>query len=334
MTAAIPHAPLQARNTFGIEATARELIEYDSVDSLRTLAPLDTPFFHIGGGSNLLFTGDCDITLLHSRIHGITVTADEGDDVTVSVGAAVVWDDFVAWAVASDLSGVENLSLIPGETGSAAVQNIGAYGAEAKDVIVSVDTVDMLTGDTRRFSRDECGYGYRLSVFKRPDMKRFVITHVNMRLSRRFTPDLSYGGLRDTVNALTTSPSLCDVRRAVIRLRQSKLPDPARLGNAGSFFTNPVVDVATAATLKSLHPSMPQYPAADGNVKLSAGWLIERAGWKGRSLGRAGVYDRQALVIVNLGGATGAEVLAVARAVIADVSAMFGVSLVPEVNII
>lgn len=328
------HAPLLSRNTFGIEATARELIEYDSVADLQSLAPLESQFIHIGSGSNLLFAGDCDTTLLHSRIHGIEVTGETADSVSVRVGAAVVWDDFVAWAVASRLAGVENLSLIPGETGSAAVQNIGAYGAEAKDVIESVETVDMHSGEIRHFSNTECGYGYRRSVFKRPDMKHYVITHVNMSLSRSFKPQLNYGGLREAIALLTTSPSLSDMRHAVISLRQSKLPEPAKLGNAGSFFTNPVVDADTAARLTGLYPDMPHYPAGDNLVKLSAGWLIEHAGWKGRAIGRAGVYERQALVLVNLGGATGADVIAVARAVIAAVSEKFGVTLVPEVNII
>lgn len=334
MIANIPHAPLLGRNTFGIDATARELIEYDSVDDLRSLAPMREPFIHIGGGSNLLFAGDCDTTLLHSRIFGVDVIDHRGDYVTVRAGAAVVWDDFVGWAVASRLAGVENLSLIPGETGSAAVQNIGAYGSEVKDVIDSVDTVDMLTGETRRFTKEECGYGYRRSVFKRSDMKRYVITHVTMRLSRRFTPNLSYGALRELTESMTMSPSLSDMRHIVIRMRRSKLPDPATLGNAGSFFTNPIVDRDTAARLKAEYPSMPQYAADDGGVKLSAGWMIERAGWKGRTVGHAGVYDRQALVIVNHGGATGDEVIAVARAVISDVEKMFGVTLTPEVNII
>lgn len=328
------HAPLRGRNTFGIDATARLIKEYTTVDDLRSLAPVGEPFLHIGGGSNLLFAGDCPTLLLHSLISGIEILSDSADAVLVRVGAGVVWDDFVAWAVASGLSGVENLSIIPGETGAAAVQNIGAYGTEVKDVVEAVDTVDMASGAIRSFSREECRYAYRHSVFKLKEMKRHVVTHVTFRLSHTFVPNLSYSGLAEYFTRTGLQPTLSAVRRAVIALRHSKLPDPTRLGNAGSFFTNPVVSEAEADALSALHPAMPRFAAPGGRVKLSAGWMIEKAGWKGRSIGPAGVYDRQALVIVNHGGASGAQIMEVAQAVVRDVKEMFGVTLTPEVNLI
>ncbi len=329
------HAPLLARNTFGIDVNARMLVEYSSVADLKSIAPVAEPFIHLGGGSNLLFLGDCSTLLLHSLISGISIVEETVDEVTVRVGSGVVWDDFVAWAVASGLSGVENLSIIPGEVGAAAVQNIGAYGAEIKDVVESVDTIDMSTGSERRFSAKQCEYGYRSSVFKRPDMKHYVVTYVTMSLRRRFTPDMSYHGLFDFFERSGLQPTPATMRRAVITLRHSKLPDPTRLGNAGSFFTNPVVDAELARSLSERYPGMPQYPATvPGKVKLSGGWLIEKAGWKGRRIGPAGVDERQALVIVNHGGATGADIVRVMESVIEDVKERFGVTLVPEVNII
>lgn len=326
------NASLLPFNTFGIDVTARELIEYDSEQALRQLAPLES-FLHVGEGSNLLFTRPYDGTVLHSRICFTEVLGESADgSVAVRVGAGVMWDDLVAWAVVSGLSGIENLSLIPGEVGAAAVQNIGAYGVELKDVVTAVNTVDMHTGLPRRFTREECGYGYRDSVFKRTGMKRYAVTFVELELSRAYRPVTAYRALTDYMEQTGLEPSPEAVRRAVIHLRRGKLPEPAKLGNAGSFFTNPVVSVDKARELASQWPGMPEYPA-DGGVKLSAGWLIDRAGWKGRSMGRAGVYERQALVLVNLGGASGSEIVRLANAVVASVREQFGVTLTPEVNI-
>lgn len=326
------NASLLPFNTFGIDVTARELIEYDSEQALRQLAPLES-FLHVGEGSNLLFTRPYDGTVLHSRICFTEVLGESADgSVAVRVGAGVMWDDLVAWAVVSGLSGIENLSLIPGEVGAAAVQNIGAYGVELKDVVTAVNTVDMHTGLPRRFTREECDYGYRDSVFKRTGMKRYAVTSVELELSRTYRPVTAYRALTDYMEQTGLEPSPEAVRRAVIHLRRGKLPEPAKLGNAGSFFTNPVVSVDKARELASQWPGMPEYPA-DGGVKLSAGWLIDRAGWKGRSMGRAGVYERQALVLVNLGGASGSEIVRLANAVVASVREQFGVTLTPEVNI-
>lgn len=328
----VDNASLLPFNTFGIDVSCRRLVEYDSVESLRSILPLEGPVLNVGVGSNLLFTADYCGTVLHSRIADLSVSEPDAEgNVTVVAGAGILWDDLVAWSVLRGLSGLENMSLIPGETGSAAVQNIGAYGAEIKDVVLWVDTIDLATGGQRRFDAGECRYAYRDSVFKRPDMKRYVITHVAMRLATVFEPNLSYRALAERLGGKPLSPMT--VRREVMRLRQGKLPEPSMLGNAGSFFKNPVVTPEAARALREAYPGMPEYPVADG-VKLSAGWLIDRAGWKGRALGRAGVYAKQALVLVNLGGASGADIVTLANAVTADVEARFGVTLSPEVNIL
>jgi len=335
MITIIENASLLPFNTFGIDAVARRLVEYETVDELLSLLPVEGRVLHVGRGSNLLFVSPrVDATVLHSRISGIEIgKADAGGHVVVRVGAGVEWDALVSQMVDRGLGGLENLSLIPGEVGSAAVQNIGAYGVEVSDRIVSVETVDIQTGDCRTFNVGECGYGYRDSIFKHPDNKRFVITHVTMSLDRVVRPCLSYRGLSEALDGIEPTPAT--VREAVVTLRRSKLPDPAVTGNAGSFFTNPVVDADVAAGLKQRWPQMPVYPVSDGRtVKLSAGWLIERAGWKGRSLGQAGVYDRQALVIVNLGNATGADIARLAARVAADVKSISGVDIYPEVNYI
>lgn len=329
----VDHASLLPYNTFGIDATACRLVEYSTVSDLRSICPVKGDFLNVGVGSNLLFTGPYQGTVLHSLICHCDIIDRTPESVIVNVGAGVVWDDFVAWAVVSGFGGVENLSLIPGETGSAAVQNIGAYGVEAKDVIRAVNTIDLLTGRERRFPAAECDYGYRQSVFKRPEMKRYTVTSVEFELSACPSPNLSYKALRDRVEEWGIEPTPAAIRRAVISLRQGKLPEPAKYGNAGSFFTNPVVSARQAADLLGRWPDMPHYPAPDG-VKLSAGWLIDRAGWKGKALGRAGVYSRQALVLVNLGGATGREIVDLANAVISSVKEIYGVTLTPEVNII
>lgn len=334
---------LKERNTFGIAATARHFAEYDSVDELQTLvgrrAAEDdaTPLLHIGGGSNLLFLGDYAGTVLHSQIRDIVVTADEGDYVYVRVGAGVTWDDWVQYAVDSSWFGLENLSLIPGEVGAAAVQNIGAYGAEAKDFILFVDTVDLQTGAIRHFTVEECRYGYRDSIFKQELRGRYAVTHVHFRLSHSFRPRLDYGGIRraleergiDEVN-LTAE----QLRQTIIEIRRAKLPDPSELGNAGSFFKNPIVDRSVFERIQKTYPEAPHYEVDADHVKIPAGWMIEQCGWKGKTLGRAGVYEKQALVLVNRGGATGKEINDLCKAIQADVEARFGILIHPEVNFI
>ncbi|MGN0047706.1 MAG: UDP-N-acetylmuramate dehydrogenase [Bacteroides sp.] len=322
-------------NTFGIEAMANRLLEYASEEELLRLirsGAVTEPYLHVGAGSNLLFTKDYEGTVLHSRIQGIEVIRQDDDSVDVRVGAGVCWDGFVDYCVEQGWYGAENLSLIPGEVGASAVQNIGAYGVEAKDLILAVEAVSR-EGEQRLFSVGECAYAYRDSLFKRPDMKRWFITRVHYRLSRceRFT--LDYGAIRQTL-ASFPSVTLKHVRQAIISIRRAKLPDPAQLGNAGSFFMNPIVARETFDPLLKQYPSMPHYLLEDGRVKIPAGWLIEQCGWKGRSLGRAAVYDKQALVLVNLGGATGTDIVALSDAVCRDVYRKFGISIHPEVNLI
>jgi len=322
-------------NTFGIKASADRIIEYDSVEELRSIileGGLKGPVLNVGQGSNFVFTSDFHGTVLHSAIDDFEVVEEDDSSVTVRVGSGVVWDDFVEECVCRGWYGVENLSLIPGQVGAAAVQNIGAYGAEAKDVIVAVAAVDVTDAQVSVFSNRECGYGYRRSIFKLPENKKYVITSVYFRLSLVEGYSLDYGGLRDI-----TEPSLRKVRDTVIRVRREKLPDPAEVGSAGSFFMNPIVSADRFAELQREYPDIPHYPAPDGNegarVKLAAGWLIERCGWKGSTVGHVGVWEKQALVLVNRGGASGSEVLSLAEDIIASVREKFGVELGMEAEI-
>ena len=327
--------PILKYNTFGMDVKASRFVEYSSVDELRAfLLSVDKnqPLLHIGGGSNLLFISDFRGIILHSAIKGFTVEDETDEWIDIKAGAGEVWDDFVAYAVACGWYGAENLSLIPGEVGASAVQNIGAYGVEVKDLIRFVDAICLETGRERRFTNGECRYSYRDSVFKKELKGKYIITHVTFRLGKRPGFRLDYGNIQAELDGC--EPTLDGVRQAVIRIRRAKLPDPKLLGNGGSFFMNPVVEPEQFEALAKRYPDMPCYPAAGGRVKIPAGWLIDRCGWKGRSVGRAAVYERQALVLVNLGGATGREILHLAQAVAHSVREKFGVTITPEVNII
>ncbi len=324
---------LLAHNTFGIDVRCRRFIEYATVQQLQQLIPsLVHPFLHIGGGSNLLFSADYPGTVLHSAIRGIEKVCESGSQVLVKVGAGEVWDDFVQWAVSEGLGGVENLSLIPGEVGASAVQNIGAYGVEAKDVIVKVDAVDLTSGHLRQFDNAQCNYSYRQSIFKNELKGRFAVTHVTFALSIHPQLRLDYGNIRSVLGD-REDVTVADVRRAIIDIRNAKLPDPARLGNAGSFFMNPIVDEATFQRILATYPDMPFYPVGS-RYKIPAGWMIEQCGWKGRALGRAGAHDKQALVLVNLGGATSGDIIRLSDSIRKDVMERFGVDIHPEVNVI
>ena len=320
-------------NTFALKAVAANYVEYCSLDELLLdIADAPRPWLHVGGGSNLLFaTERYEGTVFHNAMNAVEVVGRDSDSVTVKAGGGVVWDFFVQWCVSRGYYGAENLSLIPGEVGAAAVQNIGAYGAEAKDIIESVETLDTATRQERVFSREECGYGYRSSFFKTEQGRRFFILSVVFRLSLKPRYNLSYGTLKDIPQE---SMSLEAVREKVIATRDAKLPAPEKTGSAGSFFMNPVVPRSKYEELAAEYPDMPHYPAAGDMVKLSAGWMIDRCGLKGYRLGGAGVYDKQALVLVNNGGATAGEVLSLAAEVIKKVKEKFGVELHPEVQII
>ena len=324
---------LLKHNTFGMDVKARRFVEYDSEDELRMLIPtLHGDVLHIGGGSNLLFRNDYDGTIIHSGIGGISIEDEDTDSVLVRVGAGVVWDEFVEWAVVRGYGGVENLSLIPGEVGASAVQNIGAYGVEAKDVIVLVEAVELQSGQKRCFGTAECDYAYRQSIFKNQLKGKYAVTYVTYRLCKHPSLKLDYGNIRTMLES-KENITIADVRKAIIDIRNAKLPDPKVQGNAGSFFMNPIVSREKFLTLQKDYPQMPFYETESG-VKIPAGWMIEQCGWKGKSLGRAGVHDKQALVLVNRGGATSDDILRLCEAVCRDVFKRFGIDIHPEVNFI
>ena len=326
---------LLKRNTFGIEAKAARLVEFSSADALVDFLAggFAGNSLVIGGGSNLLFVDDFDGTVFHSTIMDIDVVGESADDVLLRVGSGVNWDALVAYTVEKGWCGLENLSLIPGEVGASAVQNVGAYGVEAGDLIEKVETVRIADAVPCSFTKTDCDFAYRHSIFKAAEKGRHIVTYVTYRLQKSACFKLSYGNLKDKVEELGGA-TLANVRRAVCEIREAKLPNPEQVGSAGSFFMNPIVDAAKATVLKEEYPAMPQYALADGSVKLSAGWLIEQCGWKQTPHEHVGVYRHQALVVVNLGGATGREVLDFAQAVVASVKEKFGVCLNMEVNVV
>ena len=319
----------------GVDQQAARLVEFETPEDLRTLFAAGIPekWTVLAGGNNILFTRDYDGVLLTPVARGITLLSDDGDEVRVRADAGVEWDDLVEWAVGRGLWGIENLSLIPGKAGAAPVQNIGAYGCEAKDAIRRVEMYCVETGAMLTLDAAHCGFGYRESVFKHDLKGRVIITAVEIALTHTPRPRLGYGDVEREVEA-RGGATLRNIREAICAIRRAKLPDPAVLGNAGSFFKNPVVGAAAAERLLAEYPDMPHYPAPEGRVKLAAGWLIDRAGMKGRRKGAVGVHERQALVLVNHGGATGGEVIAFAHEVQERVREKFGIEIDTEVNIL
>ena len=326
---------LEKHNTFHLPVKTRWFMEYTNEEELERV--LRDEYFqeclslHIGSGSNLLFINDFNGIILHSAIKGIRVEKETDEHIWLRVGAAERWDDVGAQAVANGWGGIENLSLIPGEAGAAAIQNIGAYGAEIKDVIESVETYNQLTFEKRIFTNEECQYGYRSSYFKNEHNDPHIVTYIIIRLDKRPSFSINYGNLKEEL-AKYPEVTLEAIRRAVITIRQEKLPDPDKLGNAGSFFMNPVIPVAQFEKLKEQYPGMPSYPAGEGKVKVPAGWLIEQCGFKGKSHGPVGVYEKQALVLVNLGEARGHEIALVAESIRTAVKDRFGIEIMPEVK--
>ncbi len=334
-TVRVAGAPLSALNTFGIAATARVLWRVESAADVTQVVralrdePGGAPLV-LGGGSNLLLTGDLERPVLQVAIRGRRVVSDDGESVVVEAGAGEPWDPLVRWTLAQGAAGLENLALIPGTAGAAPIQNIGAYGVEQRDTFDSLDAVDLVDGTTRRFDAADCAFGYRDSVFKGPDGGRWLVVAVRWRLSRTPRLAIDYGELRDELaRAGVAAPGPVDVADAVSAIRRRKLPDPATLGNAGSFFKNPVVPAALADALRAREPGLPAWQAGE-RVKLSAAWMIDRCGWKGHRDGDAGVHAAHALVLVNHGAATGAQLLALARRIRDSVRARFGVELEPE----
>lgn len=324
---------LTRHNTFGMKVSCAEFVEYSSVDDLLALdwESLRKPVLHIGGGSNLLLTGDFPGTVLHSAIKYIKYVDMGLDELLVAVGAGVTFDDFVAEVCSHGLWGAENLSLIPGEVGAAAVQNIGAYGVEVKDIIAGVVCYDTLTGSKCKFKKEECEYAYRDSIFKRSDLKgRYIVTSVLFRLSRKASPKTEYKGISEALAGKTPS-SPQEVRDAVIRIRRQKLPDPAETGSAGSFFKNPVISKAQFDAIAT--ENTPHYDLPYGAVKVPAAWLIDQCGLKGAQEGGAAVYDKQPLVIVNNSGdATPQDIITLEQRIITEVKDRFGITLSPEVE--
>ena len=321
-------------NTFGIEAYCQRFLEYadeqEAVEVASILRNASLPYIIIGGGSNLLLTRDFEGIVVHSACKGI---CREGNNMVC--GSGEVFDDVVAESIRLGLYGAENLSLIPGDVGASAVQNIGAYGVEAKDLIRSIRAVEIATGHVCIIENAECEYGYRQSRFKQDWKNQFLIVSVEYVFSTDFQPHLDYGNIRAELERQGISePTAEQLRHTIIDIRNAKLPDPKVLGNAGIFFMNPVVSRQQYEQLASQYPEMPHYYIDADHEKIPAGWMIDQCGWKGKSLGRAGVHDKQALVLVNKGGATGAEIVTLCQTIQRDVKRKFGIDIHPEVNVI
>jgi UDP-N-acetylmuramate dehydrogenase len=330
------NVPLLPFNTFGISVEAAHFAEIHSVSDLRAaLRSGIRPVFLLGGGSNVLLTRDVEGLVLKNSIRGIEIARRFKNKIWVTVGGGEVWHDFVLWAVKNGFGGAENLSLIPGSVGAAPVQNIGAYGVELKDIFVGLKAVELTTGKEKYFSRADCRFGYRDSFFKKEGRGKYCITTVTLSLTlKNHRVNISYGDIRKTLEANgVTSPTIAELSRAVVQIRSSKLPDPAKIGNCGSFFKNPEITRVVLEKIRSRHPLVPHFDLPNDKVKIPAGWLIEQCGWKGKRVGNTGCYEKQALVLVNHGGATGEEVKNLAFAIIESVEKEFGVRLEPEVNI-
>ncbi|MBC9796092.1 UDP-N-acetylmuramate dehydrogenase [Sinomicrobium sp. FJxs] len=329
---------LKKHNTFGIDVKARHFTSVSATEELRDILrqPGYPDKFILGGGSNILFTGDVEALVIHMNIKGITVTQEGEDHVFIRAGAGENWHEFVLWTLEKGYGGLENLSLIPGNVGTAPIQNIGAYGVELKDVFSSCEAVEIASGETKSFHLQDCRFGYRNSIFKQEAKGKYIITSVTFKLTKRkHHIHIDYGAIRSRLAEQgIETPSIRDISEAVISIRRSKLPDPAEIGNSGSFFKNPVIPAEDFEKLKNRYPEIPHYPVSEKHVKVPAGWLIEQCGFKGRRFGDAGVHTKQALVLVNYGNATGKEIWKLAQDIRETVSEKFGISIHPEVNVL
>lgn len=330
------HYPLQTHNTFGIEAYAEHFVEVHTVAALKKALQLPIrPVMILGGGSNLLLTQNIRGLLIRNQIKGIEVVKEWKTRVWVSAGGGESWHQFVCWCIENDYGGVENLSLIPGTVGAAPIQNIGAYGVELKDVFLKLEAIHLETGRLKVFSLRACRFGYRDSIFKEALKGQYCITRVYFSLTKKHKPYTSYGDILSQLREKgIEKPGIRDISNAVIAIRSSKLPDPAVLGNSGSFFKNPEIEESLFKQLQEKYPEMPHYDLPNGMVKIPAAWLIEQCGWKGKRVGNTGSHARQALVLVNYGGASGLEIKNLAGEIIDSVRQGFGITLSPEVNII
>lgn len=335
----IENYSLKLYNTFGVDAKADFFVDANNITELKKALVFrrqkDLPILFIGGGSNMLFVNDFKGLALKLNLKGIEVVNEDEDFVYIKAQGSENWHQFIQWTLTQDFGGLENLSLIPGNVGTAPIQNIGAYGLEAKDTIVEVQALSLETGDERIFTNEECQFGYRESIFKNELRGQYVLVAVTFKLTKRnHQLKTSYGAIQKELEGEgIANPTIQDVSAAVVRIRESKLPDPAQIGNSGSFFKNPVISKDDFEKVLTQHPNIVNYPAENG-VKLAAGWLIEQAGWKGKRFGDAGVHDKQALVLVNHGNATGKEIYDLSENIIQDIKTKFGVTLEREVNMI
>lgn len=330
---------LRPYHTFHLEVKTRYFAEVKTLEELSGLlkSPVysNHPSLLLGGGSNVLFTRNWDGLVIKMSIRGITILSENDKEVVLKAGAGESWHDLVMYCVERGYGGVENLSLIPGTVGAAPMQNIGAYGAEIRQVFVELEALEIASGQLKTFSNEECRFGYRESVFKKELKGRFIIVSVTLRVVKNAAVNTSYGVVAETLRQWgIEKPGISDVSRAVIHIRQSKLPNPDEIGNAGSFFKNPSVSRQQFESIKAGYPSIPGFEQDDGTVKVPAGWLIEQDGWKGKTFGSVGVHKHQALVLVNYGGGEGKDIWALAQQIQTSVKARFGIELEPEVNVV
>mgnify|MGYP006087783827 CR=1 FL=1 len=333
----LQNTSLKAYNTFGIDVAAEHLVSIESTSELvKTLAEINQKeLLILGGGSNVLFMNDIKGTVLLNKLEGISVVDENEGHVWVKAGGGVNWHEFVLHCIHQNWAGIENLSLIPGSVGAAPMQNIGAYGVETKDVFHELEAIEISTGKIITFSNSDCQFGYRESVFKRALKGQYLISSVIFKLDKKPTFKTSYGAITNELeNMKVTKLSIQAISNAVINIRRSKLPDPKVTGNAGSFFKNPVVPISLAENIKKEYPEAAAYPVDNNSMKLAAGWLIDKAGWKGKTYGNYGVHPKQALVLVNYGGATGQNIYDLSTEILADIKSKFGVELEREVNIV
>lgn len=327
---------LASMNTFGMQVTAKRFAVFRNLADISALnLAQEENLFVLGGGSNILLTKNFDGLVIKNEITGISVEKEDSETVTVKAGAGENWHEFVVYCIKNNWGGIENLSLIPGNVGASPMQNIGAYGVEIKDVFVSLEAYEIATGKLVVFDKKACEFGYRESVFKRALKGKYIITSVTFQLSKKPVIKTSYGAIQSELEKMGVSqPTIKEVSDAVIAIRRSKLPDPKELGNAGSFFKNPVVARAVLQRIEEEHTEVPHYPIDGNHVKIPAGWLIEKAGWKGKRFDNYGVHQHQALVLVNYGGAKGQEILSLSEAIIQDIFKKFDIQLEREVNIL
>ncbi len=329
---------LKHYNTFGIDVNAKHFVSISSIKDLKTVLALkDYPDkLILGGGSNMLLTKDLDILVIHINIKGISIEKEEENYVLVKAHAGESWHEFILWCLGNNYGGIENLSLIPGNVGTAPIQNIGAYGVELKDTFVSCDAINIKTQEATTFFKEDCKFGYRSSIFKQEEKGKFVITSVTFKLTKKnHVLKMNYGAIKTELSSQgIKSPTIKDISKTVIAIRQSKLPDPKRIGNSGSFFKNPIIPKSVFNNLQEHFSDIPSYPVSKTEVKVPAGWLIEKAGFKGKQFGDYGVHKNQALVLVNYGGASGLDILNLSRLIQKTIKRLFNISIEAEVNIL